>query len=145
MTDDARRTLIQRLFEETFNSPRLDIPEEVIDAKYVEHFITGDKHGVSAFREFIAHWRQAFPDLRVSIHDVIIEGDRAAWRTQATGTNGGYLLGIPATGKRMQVSSVGMARFNSAGKLVEHWTGNATAQVLLQLGLIEAMREPATA
>jgi predicted ester cyclase len=145
MTDDSRRALVQRLFEDTFNSTRGDIPEELIDPAYVEHFITGDKSGVPAFREFIAHWRQAFPDLRVRLHDVIVQGDHAAWRTHASGTNTGYLLGIPPSGKRMDVTSVGMARFTSAGKLAEHWTGNATAQVLMQLGFIEGMRAPATA
>ena len=144
MTAD-RQPLIHRLFEDTFNSVNLDIPEDLIDPAYIEHFITGDKHGVAAFREFIAHWRQAFPDLRVTLHDIIIQGDCAAWRTHAAGTHGGYLLGIPATGKRIEVNSVGMAHFNERGKLTEHWTGNATAQVLLQLGVIEAMRAPATA
>ena len=50
MTDDSRLALVHRLFEETFNSARGDIPEELIDPAYVEHFITGDKGGVAAFR-----------------------------------------------------------------------------------------------
>ena len=79
-------------------------------------------------------WRSAFPDLHVTPDLVIAEGDFVAVRWTARGTNTGTGNGIPATGRKVQVSGTAIFRFVD-GKIAEEWTSANTLGLLKQLGL----------
>jgi predicted ester cyclase len=65
-------------------------------------------------------WRTAFSDFRISVKDLIAEGDKVASRVVASGTNTGELMGMPPTGKQVSVSGMEMAHIKD-GKVVERW------------------------
>ncbi len=77
----------------------------------------------------------AFPDLHVTLDDIIVEGDKAAIRFTGTGTHKGELMGIPATNKKATWSSVEIDRF-AGGKFVESWERFDTLGVMQQLGVV---------
>ena len=79
-------------------------------------------------------WRAAFPDLIVNVDLMVAEGDLVAVRWTARGTNTGTGNGIPATGRKVQVSGTAIFRF-VAGKIAEEWTSANTLGLLRQLGL----------
>ena len=79
-------------------------------------------------------WRSAFPDLNVSVDLIVAEGDFVAVRWTARGTNTGAGNGIPATGKKVQVSGTTIFRF-AGGKIAEEWTSGDALGLLKQLGL----------
>lgn len=79
-------------------------------------------------------WRAAFPDLRVSVDLIVAEGDLVAVRWTARGTNTGTGNGIPATGRRAEVSGTTVFRFAN-GEIAEEWTSGDTLGLLKQLGL----------
>jgi steroid delta-isomerase-like uncharacterized protein len=79
-------------------------------------------------------WRSAFPDLAVNVDLMVAEGDMVAVRWTARGTNTGTGNGIPATGRRVQVSGTAIFRFEN-GKIAEEWTSANTLGLLKQLGL----------
>ena len=64
--------------------------------------------------------RAAFPDLNVTVEEVMAEGDRVAARVTMRGTHRGEFQGIAPTGKRVEVRAMDMFRI-SDGKIVEHW------------------------
>jgi predicted ester cyclase len=79
--------------------------------------------------------RAAFPDLHLSVEDVITEGDRVAFRGVVRGTHQGAFLGIPPTGKQATIFAFDVVRIEH-GKLIEHWGGPDLFTLLLQLGAV---------
>ena len=81
-------------------------------------------------------FRAAFSDLRFDAEDVIVSGDRAWARVHVTGTNDGEFMGMPATGKSIDVPAVDMIRFNDDGTAAEHWGVSDTMTMMQQLGVV---------
>ena len=75
---------------------------------------------IDTFKETFAEAREGFPDLIVTVEDVMVEGDRVAARVTMRGTHRGEFQGIAPTGKRVEVKAIDMFRI-SGGKIVEHW------------------------
>ncbi len=75
---------------------------------------------IDTFKETFAEAREAFPDLSITVEDVMAEGDRVAARVTMRGTHMGEFQGIAPTGKRVEVKAIDMFRI-SKGKIVEHW------------------------
>ena len=59
-----------------------------------------EANGAQGVKEVFATLHEAFPDLHISIEDLIAEGDKVVARERITGTHRGYYMGLPATGKR---------------------------------------------
>jgi predicted ester cyclase len=79
--------------------------------------------------------RGAFPDARVTVEDQIAEGDKVVDRWTATGTPTGDLMGVPPTGRRIEVSGITISRF-AGGKIVEDWYQGDDLGMMQQLGVI---------
>jgi steroid delta-isomerase-like uncharacterized protein len=62
----------------------------------------------------------AFPDLRITIDNIIAEGDKVAARWTGAGTHLGELMGIPASGRPVSFTGMTIHRF-ADGKIVENW------------------------
>lgn len=62
----------------------------------------GTSGGPEGYRATVAFLRTAFPDLTMTIEDVVVAGDRVAVRSTARGTHAGDFLGVPATGRRVE-------------------------------------------
>ena len=77
--------------------------------------------------------RTAFPDLNLKIEDMSAEGDRVSVRMTVTGTQLGTFSGIAPTGKKVTIAAYEVVRIAN-GKIVEHWGGPDTYDLLTQLG-----------
>ena len=75
---------------------------------------------IDTFVETFSEAREGFPDLGITIEDVMAEGDRVAARVTMRGTHRGEFQGIAPTGKRVEVKAMDMFRISN-GKIVEHW------------------------
>jgi predicted ester cyclase len=82
----------------------------------------------------IAGLLAAFPDLRLSIEDQIVAGDKVATRWVAEGTNRAPLGHVPATGRRVRVGGLVLDRV-ADGRVVERWEVWDQAGMMQQLGL----------
>ena len=91
------------------------------------------KEGVKAFfRMYIA----AFPDLRLDAEDILPSGDKVVARVRATGTHQGEFMGMPATGKAVDVQLIDIIRFGDDGLAHEHWGVFDTMAMMQQLGAV---------
>ena len=91
------------------------------------------KEGVIAFfRMYIA----AFPDLRMDPEDVLASGDKVVARIRATGTHKGEFMGMPATGKSIDVQAIDIIRFGDDGLAREHWGVFDVMKMMQQLGAV---------
>jgi steroid delta-isomerase-like uncharacterized protein len=109
---------------------------ELLAGDFVEHEETPGlaptKEGVMAFfRMYIA----AFPDLRMNAEDVLTSGDKVVARVRATGTHDGEFMGIPATGRGVDVQLIDIVRFGDDGLAHEHWGVFDALALLQQLGV----------
>jgi predicted ester cyclase len=78
----------------------------------------------------------AFPDMRMEPQDVISDGDKVAVRVRVTGTNEGEFMGMPATGKSVDVQLIDILRLADDGLVHEHWGVTDTLALMQQLGAI---------
>jgi predicted ester cyclase len=76
--------------------------------------------------------RPALPDLVVTIHEQVAEGDKVTTRKTISGTHRGPLLGIDATNQRIQIEVIDIVRVEN-GRYAEHWGINTLPSVLAQL------------
>lgn len=82
----------------------------------------------------------AFPDWRITVEDIIAEGDKVVIRETCRGTNKGEFMGTPATGKEITLSVTIMFRI-SGGKIAEAWEEFDRMTVMQQLGAIPPIGE----
>jgi predicted ester cyclase len=90
--------------------------------------------GLRAFHE--ALW-EAFPDVRLTVEDLVVESDRAALRYRLQGTHGGPYLGVAPTGLRFDVEGLTLLRV-AGGRVVEEWHSPTELAILRQLGAVQA-------
>jgi predicted ester cyclase len=120
---------------EAINSGNLALLEKFVAPGYTEH--SEGFQGVEPFQQQVAAFRAAFPDLHVTVEDLLTDGDRFASRTTVTGTHTGDLMGLPPTGQRISVEAVDIGRIEN-GQAQERWGGLNMYALLTQLGVIPA-------
>jgi predicted SnoaL-like aldol condensation-catalyzing enzyme len=133
-TADAA-ALLQRLFDEVINRGHLEVVDELLTEDYIDHGPWGDMAGPEAFRQLVAGWRAAVPDVHCEIDHVFTDGDMVGWLVHTTGTHTGDGLGFPATNRRFSTVSTNLGRIR-AGRAVEHWAEHGMFSMLVQLGVI---------
>src|SRR3954452_7425157 len=125
-----------RAVMDAFNSGDLDSLDDVVAADAVDHdqYNPFAAEGREGLKKSIAMYRQAFPDLTMTIEEQIAEGDKVVTRWTGTGTHQGELMGAAPTGKSSTVTGIGIDRFED-GRIVEAWGNWDTLGMVQQLGL----------
>lgn len=112
--------------------------EHVADG-FVEHEeLPGLERSKEGVKQLFRMYRAAFPDLRMEAEDVLVSGDKVVARARATGTHQGEFMGVPATGKRLDVQLIDIIRFGEDGLALEHWGVLDALGMMQQLGAIPA-------
>jgi predicted ester cyclase len=93
-----------------------------------------EAEGAEALKEVFARLHRAFPDLHVSVEDVIAEGDKVVCRNTVTGTHRGEHMGIAPTGRPVTYDEIFILRFAGSGRIGEIWGVVDVASQLRQLG-----------
>src|SRR4051812_33562153 len=106
---------------------------EIMDSSFVNHTaMPGMSPGLDGITATIDMFRQAFPDLTVTIHDQIEEGDLVVTRKTFYATHAGPFMGIAATGRKVTIDTIDIIRLRD-GKYVEHWAVRDMLNVMQQL------------
>jgi steroid delta-isomerase-like uncharacterized protein len=93
--------------------------------------------GAQALKEVFATLHRAFPDLHITVEDVIAEGDKVVGRNTVTGTHRGEYMGLSPTGKSISYNEIFILRF-ADGRIAETWGVVDVLSQMKQLGLIAA-------
>jgi steroid delta-isomerase-like uncharacterized protein len=91
--------------------------------------------GAEALKHVWAVLLQAFPDLRLTVEDVIAEGDKVVVRNTVTGTHRGEYMGLQATGRPVTYNEIFIFRFVN-GRVAETWGVVDVFSQMKQLGVI---------
>jgi steroid delta-isomerase-like uncharacterized protein len=134
---EENKAIVRQQEEELFTQGNLDAADEVYAPDYVGHDPSNSEEvrGLEAAKRAASDYRQAFPDLRVTVEDLIAEGDRVAARLRFRGTHLGELDGIAPTGRRVDCTGIVISRIEE-GKIAEDWANFDDLGMMRQLGLI---------
>ena len=132
------KAVVRRLIEDHWNAKNHELVSELFAPTVKFHTPDGELEGFDGASTLLQAYAAAFPDFRLTIDDLVAEGDKVAFRWTFAGTHRGPLGDIRATGKSVSVSNcVGIFTL-AAGKVDEAnlcWNRYALLQ---QLGLLPA-------
>ena len=122
MSTEQNKAIARRIYE-IVTTGDFGRAEEIVDQDAPDNELLPDDPPaklIDTFKETFTEARAGFPDLSITVEDVMTEGDRVAARVVMRGTHRGEFQGISPTGKRVEVRAMDMFRI-SDGKIVEHW------------------------
>src|SRR2546425_1041870 len=98
MSTEEYKALARRAYD-TFNQGNLAGFYELFTPDFVLRNASLTIQGLEAYKQWLSMYLTAFPDARLTLEDMIAEGDRVVTRQTLRGTHTGELMGIPPTGK----------------------------------------------
>jgi len=144
---EQNKTNVRRLFEEVWNKGYVPVADELFAPTYAHHdSSTPDVgRGPESEKKRVTLYRNAFPDIRFTIEDMLAEGETVVARWSCRGTHKGELNGIAPTGKQFNINGISIARFTN-GKMFEGFVNWDALGLMQQLGVVpELARAKATA
>jgi steroid delta-isomerase-like uncharacterized protein len=132
----------RRLLEECFNDGNLALADDLVAADAVNHDPAEPAHmrslrGPEVLKRTVQMYRAAFPDVKITIDDVIAADDKVVLRWHSEGTHRGELEGLAPTGARGSVTGISIDHWKD-GKVVESWTEWDNLGLARQLGAAPA-------
>jgi steroid delta-isomerase-like uncharacterized protein len=143
---EQNKAVVRRLIAELWNNGNLSVADQLFTPNYTHHDSSTPDfgHGPESERKRAALYRTAFPDLRLTIEDLIAEGDTVVTRWSCHGTHKGDLNGMAPTGKQFTISGVTVARLLN-GKLAEGYVNWDALGLMQQLGVVPQLAAKAQA
>lgn len=138
METEPNKALVRRFFQDVLNGGKLDLVDELVTPDYALTVIGFpgplDRDG---HKGMVAGLRAAFPDWEETVAELVSDGDRVVARVVGRGTHRGEFMGIPATGRTVELVSVNIDRIVD-GRIAERWLLPDTFGLLQQLGAVPA-------
>lgn len=131
-TDTASR--IRQHFDETWHQRTPSFADEAYSPDFIYHDVFGGDLDRQGFKQFVRTIRDAFPDVRFRLDDIIVAGEASTVRWTATGTHRGEFLGVAPTGRSVSVTGITLFRFVGERQR-ELWVNWDVYGVMKQLGL----------
>ncbi len=125
----ANRSVVQRFYDEVFTQKKMPVLEEVFAPDLVIHDLdVGGELPGGGLPETLA----AFPDVKATVDQLLVEGDLVAASVSYTGTHQAEFLGVAPTGKTVTWSIIDLWRVQD-GKIVELWHNIPNDDILEQI------------
>ena len=137
MSAEENKAIMRRFWGVWEQGNFIELIDELLAPDYINHSPgTPDQPaGPEGVKAVVSMFRSGMPDLKVTIDDMIAEGDKVVTRYTIEGTHEGELFGVPPTGRRASIESMTVERV-SDGKIREHWRITDTLDMMQQLGAI---------
>ncbi len=133
-TADEKKALITRYVDEVLTRGHFEALEDICDPGYRRHLSHGAKPlTLQEQRKRLEAIKGPFADWTLEIEEIVVEGDRAAFRATVRGTQTGPFLGLPPRGQAFAITAIDTVRFEN-GRFAEHWGGPDVFALLQQLG-----------
>lgn len=137
MSLEANKELARR-FVEILNTGNVAKADAFYAPNFTHHLaVPGLPPGLAGFKALVTSVCAAFPDVHVTIDDMMADGDKVIVRDTARATHTGAFLGIPPTGQQVVWTEIHIHRV-ADGKIAEHWAELNMLGLLQQLGAVPA-------
>jgi steroid delta-isomerase-like uncharacterized protein len=128
----------RRLLEQSFNEGSFELIDQLVASDAANHDPATPAEmralrGPEVLKRTASMYRAAFPDVRMTVDDVIAAGDKVVLRWHSEGTHRGELAGLAPTGARGSVTGISIDRWKD-GKIVEAWAEWDNLGLARQLG-----------
>src|SRR5436309_5281827 len=136
-SSEEAKEIIRRWNEEGWSGGKYELAHEIISPEMKVHGAGGQAVGMGpdGLIDLIRTWRTAFPDGRMEIDDLIVEGDTVAIRNTWYGTHQAEFYGVPPSNQSVAVTSVGIDRV-ADGKVAEGWGELDMVGMMQELGAL---------
>jgi predicted ester cyclase len=126
------KAVAMRVFDEIFNQGQFQVADEIYAPNFQNHGLHRSVD-LNTDQEAVHAEKKAFPDLRISVQQMVAEGDKLAvlWTFQGTHTGSGY-EGLPPTGTRVEIRGITIWRIVD-GRIVEEWSSFSETGAYLQM------------
>ena len=133
---EQNKAIVRRFYEAAVNKGDLAVVDQVMAADARDHNSPpGRPPGAQGMKQVITMFRAGFPDIHITLEDMIAEGDKVVSRITARGTNQGEFMGRAPTGNQISVIEIHIVRIAN-GKIVEQWGAVDRLGLLTQLGFV---------
>ena len=133
MTSHDGAAIAQRYYDEIWNARRYEAAGELFHPQF--HYEEAPGRGAAAKLAAIRDFHASFPDLHISIDDLVAAGDRVAAKLTVTGTDTGGVQGKPATGRSVRFWAVEHLAIRDE-QIISVWVGGDWLGLFIQLGAI---------
>jgi predicted ester cyclase len=135
----ANKALFKR-FHEAANTGDFDLLAKTIDELVAPDAVIRtplpiDATGAEALKQIWAMLLRIYPDIHLTVEDLIGEGDKVVGRTTVTGTQQGEFMGVAPTGRSVTYNEMFIFRF-ADGRVVETWGVVDVYAQMKQIGVI---------
>jgi steroid delta-isomerase-like uncharacterized protein len=135
ITSDTNKVIARRMIEEVFEQGDEAAIDELVADGFIPHSWGSDAQGRDAVKQAIGRAKAGLTDPKLTIDDVIAEGDKVAVRVSSTATQSGPFMGLPPSGKSYAIEEIHIFRIED-GKVAEHWHQGDWLGMLRQLGAL---------
>lgn len=135
---ETNKQLADRFHMDIFQAGKLDVADEILSKDFAWHGAMAPPQepcGPEGVKQVAKAMISAFPDRKITHHDTIAEGDKVLIRWSMSGTHQAELMGIPRTGKSVNITGFDHFRI-AGGKIVEMWQVADQLGMMQQLGVI---------
>jgi steroid delta-isomerase-like uncharacterized protein len=138
MLTEQNKVLCRRLYA-AVSSGDFDAIDQIVAPNFVEHEMVapGMPSGREGMKALFMMVRQAMPDMVMTPEDIVVEGDRVAVRAVMKGTQTGAFMGIPPSGKHVEITVMDLHRIEN-NQFTEHWGVSDMLALMTQIGAIPA-------
>jgi predicted ester cyclase len=127
----------RRFIDEAFNQGNLDVIDEICAEGFVDHDPLMGDQDTEGVKQSIAGYRAAFPDLTLTIEDIMVADDKVVMRWRGEGTFENEFMGQQPTGEKGDpVYGIGIDRYDDDGNIAEAWGAWDALTLMRNVGLI---------
>ena len=143
MSNEANKALVRRFIEEVFVASRPDAVDELVADDFTPHSWPGVGPGREPLKQAQQRISQGLADARMTIEEMIAEGDLVAVRLTSHGRHTGDFMGMPPSGKEYTIGEIHIFRVHD-GRVTEHWREADMLRMLQQLGAMPGPMQKAS-
>ena len=134
---EQNKAIVRRLFD-AFNAGRFDDAVSLLGSDYVWRGPGAEARGRDGWKQVAKTYRDAYPDLTMTIDEQIADGDVVVTRFTARGTHRGALAGVAASGRAVTVPCVVMTRIVN-GRIAEDREYFDQLGMFQQIGMLPSL------
>jgi len=132
---EENKVIIRKMIE-AVNKQNLALLDELVAPDFVYHMPVQQIQGLEVMKQGVMEEIQSFPDLHVTIEDIMAEGEKVCVRLRETATHKATFRGLAPTGKKLTYTAITIWRIVE-GKVIEGWGVYDQMDFFKQLGVIE--------
>lgn len=130
---ERNKSVIVRFDKECVENINDDLLNEFVSEEFVNHVAPEGVNGRESFRHYIKEVLHAgLSDVKLDTYRQIAENDLVVSQKRLTAIHSGNFLGIPATGKKIEMELIEIIRLEN-GRYIEHWAESNMSKVLASL------------